>query len=335
MSEIIVKEFDGNIKIWDDFVEDSINGTIFHEQKFISYHKKGKFQDNSLLFYSGNQIISIFPAAIVIKNGKKVLKSHPGTSYGGFVLSKRKNLKLNFELIYALEKYSKKNKVDLIEFRHSPPIFRKESLDQLDFALLHNGYKRLDEELSTCFELTRYRDMNESDVLDCFNKFGRSKPKKNINKAIREGLSFRILQESEYKKYYEILCKNLTKHKASPVHSFEDIFKLKALYPKRVELYGVFLEDKMIAGYLIFQINKIGRHIFYGSVDYNYQEYRPTSYGLFKLIKTFADAGDVYLNMGISTEDGGKIINWDLFAFKESFNGTGTLRTYWQKNLND
>jgi hypothetical protein len=333
MGQITVSKYDpSDQEIWDKFVQNSINGTIFHEQKFISYHGD-KFDDCSLIFYKNNEIIALFPAAIINKINKMVLKSHPGTSYGGFVINKSLQLKNIFELIDILEKYCKNKNIEIIEFRHSPNIFRECPLDQIDFALSSNNYKRIDEELSTCYKLDIYKGKSENECVNLFQNYGRSKARKNIRKAIRAGLIFRELKENEYKIYYEILVENLKKHNSKPVHSLEEIKLLKRLYPKRINLYGVFKDENLAAGYLIFNINKIGNHIFYGSINYKYQMHRPTSFGLFKLIQTLSDQGHEYLNMGISTEDGGKIINWDLFDFKESFNGTGILRYYWQKKL--
>ena len=41
-------------KIWDEFVENSNNGTIFHLRKFLSYHKDRNFEDASFIFYNHN-----------------------------------------------------------------------------------------------------------------------------------------------------------------------------------------------------------------------------------------------------------------------------------------
>lgn len=333
MSKIKVSKYDQkDQELWDNFVQNSINGTIFHEQRFISYHGN-KFEDCSLLIHNNSELIAVFPAAIINKNGKTILKSHPGTSYGGLVFNATIQLKIVFDIINEIEIFAKNNEFDAIEFRHSPNIFRKTPLDQLDFALTSKAYNKIDEELSTCYELSRYKDLEISDAIKLFKNSGRSKARKNINKAFRDGLTFRELDKSEYGLFHNILINNLKKHNAKPVHSLKDINTLKELYPERVRIFGVFKDSELAAAYLIFNVNSIGNHIFYGSIDYNYQVYRPTSFGLFMLIKTFADEGDKFLNMGISTEDGGKVINWDLFAFKESFNGTGILRYYWQKYL--
>jgi hypothetical protein len=71
---------------WDEFVEKSVNGTFMHSRQFLSYHTPGKFKDCSLLFFDNNKLLAVFPAADV---EGKCLKSHPGATYGGLVVSER------------------------------------------------------------------------------------------------------------------------------------------------------------------------------------------------------------------------------------------------------
>lgn len=317
---------------WQGFVHKSVNGTIFHEQKFLSYHEDGKFEDYSLLVYENELLIALFPAAKIERNGKIVLKSHPGTSYGGLVC-KYETLKKVIEIHQAIENYAKSNGFSRIEFRQAPKIFLRKIFDQFDFALITLGYVREDQELSTCYDLSRFYDVAFEGMIDYFDNKGRNKVKKNIKKALRNGLQFRELLDSEIPEYYEMLLDNLKRHNVTPAHSLVDIIKLKNLYSHRVRLYGVFVKGKMAAGYLLFNINDFGWHVFYGSMNYEFQEDRPTTYGLFMLLYTYSHKREEYLNMGISTENGGRDINWGLLEFKESFRGLGIMRTYWSKDL--
>ena len=41
----IIKYRTENMEMWDNFVKESRNGTIFHTQKFINYHPKDRFED--------------------------------------------------------------------------------------------------------------------------------------------------------------------------------------------------------------------------------------------------------------------------------------------------
>ena len=79
---IEVKEYTEDLHtFWDQFIRTSSrNGGIFQERDFLSYHPKEKFNDASLLFFEEGDLIGVFPAAIIIDDGKKKVISHPGSS---------------------------------------------------------------------------------------------------------------------------------------------------------------------------------------------------------------------------------------------------------------
>ena len=82
---IKIKKFSkNNYDIWDSFVLEANNGTLFHLRKFLSYHPEDRFKDHSIEIYKKNTLLSVFPAADLIINDKKMLTSHPGSSYGSF-----------------------------------------------------------------------------------------------------------------------------------------------------------------------------------------------------------------------------------------------------------
>ena len=72
-----------HINEWNSFVLISNNGTLFHNQQFISYHIEREFIDCSLMIYNDNKLIALFPAAM--KDNSTVF-SHPGASHGGLVI---------------------------------------------------------------------------------------------------------------------------------------------------------------------------------------------------------------------------------------------------------
>ena len=98
--------------LFDNFVNNSINGTIFHEQRFISYHGKNKFQDSSLLIYENEKLIAVFPAALIIKNNTTILKSHPGTSYGGLVINENLPFEKISNIYNSIESFCLKNNIN-------------------------------------------------------------------------------------------------------------------------------------------------------------------------------------------------------------------------------
>ena len=60
---------------------------------------------------------------------------------------------------------------------------------------------------------------------------------------------------------------------------------------------------------------------------------RPLNLGVARLIKYAISSKAKILNYGVSTPDSGNKVNWGLLRFKENFNGTGVLRTYWRKEI--
>ena len=71
---------------WDIFIENSRNGTFLNSRRFLNYHPPEKFKDTSLLFFKKESLIALIPAAVIIKNEKKVFFSDPGSTYGGIIV---------------------------------------------------------------------------------------------------------------------------------------------------------------------------------------------------------------------------------------------------------
>jgi len=317
---------------WEQYIDRSLNGTIFHRLKFINYHPEGRFDNYHLLFYEKDKILALFPAALVDKGGAKVLKSHPGTSYGGLVFATKIPLRKVFEILELLESHCRENGIQRIEFRMAPKIFNRALLDQVDFSLVRCGYQREDEELATFYPLADFEEQPD------FKTFGQEFPttsRKAIKKGIRENLTARVLAgEKEIEAYYGILQKNLRdRFDKAPTHALGELQWLVKNFKGKIFVYGVFHQSELAGGYTVFEIAPGRFHIFYACIHYDFQLYRPANFALAHLIYYLQQNGAAVLNYGISTEDGGRHINWGLFRFKEDFGGTGVLRTYWLKDL--
>jgi hypothetical protein len=74
---------------WDNFINESKNGTFLFNRNFIEYHKN-RFKDYSILFYKQDKLIAVLPAN---KLDDKIY-SHQGLTYGGLILSKQIKLQI-------------------------------------------------------------------------------------------------------------------------------------------------------------------------------------------------------------------------------------------------
>ena len=71
---------------WDRFVSTgSINGTFLQTRRFLNYHPKERFVDNSLLFFNGEEIVAVLPA----HKAEERLISHEGSTFGGIIIGRQ------------------------------------------------------------------------------------------------------------------------------------------------------------------------------------------------------------------------------------------------------
>jgi len=125
---------------WDRFVYRSNNGTIFHTRKFLNYHPSNRFSDHSLIFRKNGKIIALFPAALLAEEDGALLASHPGASFGGFVVPEDINLRRSFDLVENLIEYARAHRFAGIDLT-LPPIFYSRKIENyLDFALFKNQF---------------------------------------------------------------------------------------------------------------------------------------------------------------------------------------------------
>lgn len=300
---------------WDQFVLSSDNGTMFHLRKFLSYHPKSRFKDASLLVIKNKKLFSVFPAVEIVRDRKKIISSHSGASYGGFVYNIDLNLKDAFELVEQLSDYASENKYDRIQLTLPPIIYETKYSNYIDFALVKNGFQYLKRELSSVVQL----DIKLDELLSTY----RAEARTAVNKSIKKGV---VIRECDnYEEYYSILKKNLKlRHNVTPTHSLDELIKLKKMFPDEIRLWGAFLENKLIAGVCNFSANKEVVLAFYISHDEDYQEYRAVNLLFYEIMKKYQDEGFKFLDFGIFTVNMDP--NWGLARFKENFGARGIFR---------
>ena len=303
----IIKYTPSHQNIWDEFVKNSKNGNIFHTRKFLNYHKE-RFIDHSIVIYKKNKLIALFGA---IEFEDKIV-SHRGSTYGGLIV--RKENKSNDTLMIWEEIIKYYNKI--IEFRKCEYIFDKYPSKEVEFIAKKLGFKEVAEELSTCLDL-EYIKLSE-------------RRKRAITKCKNLKIVF---DDLEYETYYKILSKNLEKFNSTPTHTLEEMKTLKELFPNEYKLVTIYLDNKMIAGVWLVLATPFTAHTFYIAQDYEYSENQPLSCIVKEMIEYLQEKNYRYLNFGISTEDGGKVINKGLFEFKESFGGFGVSRFYFRREV--
>lgn len=306
---------DTDYLLWDEFLfNQTSNHTVLHSRKFLSYHNKtSRFLDNSILIYLDDSIIAILPA-VIEKNGSDVsLSSHPGSTFGGILLSSESfTLVFLDELISFIDDYFSIQGFDNIRFRLAPSkLLFEPSQEMIIYTLSRNGY-------SANFELGYSINLQE-DLKTIESKYSKMRIT-NIKKANQKGLIFRQISSSEIDFFYTILESNLKKYEVTPVHSLDEIKMLINVNLKGESyVYGVFADSILIAATFILIYNSKTAHCQYFAMNYDYRNLYPMEYLIQQTVITFKDLNYEELSLGIVTENQGGEFNSGLSQFKESF----------------
>ncbi len=306
--------YTGNEAEWDKFMlQDSMNGTFLQTRRFIDYHKEGRFADRSVCIRKGNELAAAILGCEINDNGKKVFFAHKGTTFGGITISpKAYSASAADEIMRCFEEFLIAEGFDSVYLKMVPTVYQRKNTDLLDYFLYKNGY--------FCFnELNYYIDLNgrRDDVTAGFS----SSKRRDYRYSLKNGLVFKKLEtREEIAAYYEVLLKNLNKLGLKAVHSLDELFDIKfARFDERVEFYGVYLDDKIIAGSMIFIFDDDIFHTQYLSSDEEYLKMFPMDYLIANLIQTAANRNMRLFTFGICTEDQGRYLNLGLSRFKEGF----------------
>jgi len=307
---------------WDQFVDISDNGTIFHKRQFLSYHPKTRFKDASIIINNNNKKLAIFPAVSIEVEGKRILSSHGGASYGGFVYKSDLNLKEAFGIVETTINYAKDMNFNRIQLTPPPIIYQSKYSNYIDFALVMNGFNYLKREVSSVVQL----DIPKEELIYTYRPEARTA----LKKAIKAGVE--IVECDKFAKYYEILKKNLKmRHNVNPTHSLEELLLLKKMFPGKIRLWGAFLGEKLIAGVCNFSANPKVVLAFYISHDEEFQEYRAVNLLFYEIMKRYKDEAYKFLDFGIFTVN--MLPNWGLARFKENFGARGIFRDTFYKDI--
>lgn len=326
--ELRVEKYTSSYKeVWDNFViTKSINGTFLQTRQFLEYHGE-RFEDASLIIYKGHDtIIAVIPACIIRENDSCIFCAHRGSTFGGIIIARQFN---NIEHVEAImniiEPFFMEQGYGEVHLKCTPHIFSNSGTELLSYFLFQRGFSSYDE-ISSYIDFQNYQE-------DITANFTASK-RRDYKYSLKYNLDFRELHtEEELSNFYSILCENLQKFDTTPVHSFDELLDFKKERLKNiVEFYGVFLQEELIAGSMLFNFSDKVLHTQYLAASQQHLKMFPMNYLDTRLIMLAKERNFRYFSFGTSTEQHGKILNKHLAQFKEGF-GTeyGLNRTFVKK----
>lgn len=307
---------------WDLFIEQANNGTIFHKRAFLNYHPPDRFIDDSLLFYKEGRLLSVLPAARRHGDQEKILVSHPGASFGSFVVRNNLSLRDADSLIRLLKKYADSEHYGGLDLTLPPVVYLHRPSNYIDFALYQAGFRYRKREVSSVIPL----DVAEEQVLDLFKPEAR----RAVRRAQKLGVA--VKQDTDFAAFYAILQKNLRmRHNVVPTHTLEELLEISHIFPEAVKLFAAYAENRMVAGIVLFSANRKTTLAFYISHDETCQQYRAVNLLFYEVFRWCIRHGYNFLDFGIFTLN--MAPNWGLARFKESFGAQGVFRDSFRLRL--
>ncbi len=308
---------DEDVRNWTDFVNRSCNGTIFHLPAFLDYHPEGRFRNHHVMINSGNDIVSIIPAALSERDDGIWFRSYPGASYGGPVIPDDLGLQKTEKMIDTLLAYCRGQGFTGVEMTLPPQVYFRRPHNYIDFSLIGRGFQYGKRELTAVIDLSRLGEEIDLGF--------RSSARRGVRKALKGGV--RVEENPDFSLFYPVLETNLKdRHDVSPTHTVDELFRLESLLGEGSvrQFLALSDENRVLAGMVMFHCNPRVTLAFYISHDERFQDLRPVNLVYREVISWARQNGYHFLDLGTYTLN--MEVNYGLCRFKESFSARGSFR---------
>ncbi|WP_405379216.1 GNAT family N-acetyltransferase [Phascolarctobacterium sp.] len=297
--------------LWNQFNREAKNPLFMFDRNFMDYHSD-RFQDHSLLFFDEGELIALLP----LSEKGRVLTSHGGLTYGGFITGTKMKQHTMNDCFEALISYAKENGFEKIVYKVIPHIYHEQPAEEDRYALFINHASVVKIEASTVVNLKQPLKMPK----------GR---KAQVSRAKREGVVVQELTADEdFERFIQLENAVLAEHHDTrAVHTGAELALLHSRFPEQIHLFGALKEEELIAGTVIFEYRQVV-HTQYMAANAIARQIGALDLTISTVLEKYKNT-KLWLDFGISTENGGMHLNEGLISQKEGFGGrTNVCETF-------
>jgi hypothetical protein len=298
---------------WDNFVKTAKNGHFMFYRNYMEYHSD-RFEDHSLLFTDDkDRLTAILPANL---NGE-ILYSHQGLTFGGLILTDKASTNAVLEIFSALKEYLASSNIRKLIYKPIPHIYASLPSDEDLYALFVSGAHVFRRDVSS--------------LVDFNGVIKYTKGRKwTVNKAKKENIE--ICRTDDFSQFWTLLNGVLqAQHGAKPVHSITEIDYLRSCYPDNIKLFTANHDGKIIAGAVTYETELVAHTQYLSNSDLG-RELGALDFLIDHLIKN-EYKNKKYFDFGISTENGGLILNKGLISQKEGFGARAMVQDVYELEI--
>ncbi len=300
---------------WNRFNAESRNALFMFDRKYMDYHQD-RFRDHSLLFREGEELLALLP----MNESGDTLASHGGLTYGGLITGPRLKQKQALECMEEFLRYAREKGFREILWKCIPFLYWSQPAEEDQYALFRCGAELFKVEASTVISLA---DPLEMATLR----------KRKIRQADKNGVTVaEVSGREDYEAFIALETRVLEKyHGLRAVHSAAELYLLHSRFPENIRIFAAFLAGAMIAGTVVFEYDRV-IHTQYLAADDTARQIGALDLVVSRVIDRYRGQKQ-WLDFGISTEQGGRVLNEGLIAQKEGFGGRTVVYKTWKINL--
>lgn len=263
--------------------------------------------------FKNGRLIALLPGNIA----GETFCSHQGLSYGGWILSPECGASDVLTLFEKLNIVFRETGIKRVVYKPVPSIYHRIPAQEDLYALYRLRANRISCTLSSTIFQSGKITFTES-------------RKSGIRKGRRSGL--KIEKSDRYLEFWTILEEGLRqRHQTAPVHSLEEIIKLRQRFPGNILLYSAMADNRLVAGCILFVMKGVV-HVQYISASEEGRQCGALDL-LFDSLINEVFAGIPVFDFGHSNEDHGLYLNDNLIFQKEGFGGRGTISEIFEYTL--
>lgn len=302
-------------QVWNDFVERSDSGTIFHRLDFLSYHgQRFAANERHLAILKGSSLFGVMPMGVFEESsGRRVARSPYGASYGGPVFAEPLDYATSREVTGAIVACLREWKVSqLVMTLPIAPCCRR-YCETFRLALLEAGFACTNRDISSVVDLRGAADVQQVVT---------SRARNMSRKAQKLGV--KVVERAGVEEFWAVMEATFRKHGKSPAHSLEEFRLLHERFPQRIWVDVAALDGTAVAGVGYVAVNARVNSSFYLCQDPAHQSTQAQSLLVCHALEQSKKAGYAWFDFGTSSRQTRGVAN--IFHFKESFGAVGFFR---------
>jgi len=307
----ITRYEDRHRPLWDEAVRLARQSSFLFERGFMDYHRD-RFEDVSLIVLDGRGRPAVLFPANICRTQKDRVESHGGLTYGGMLLSPSATAADTCAIFSAILAHYRACGFSELIYKPVPHIYHTYPAEEDLYALFRQNATLRSRAVSSATDLRAPYP---------FSTLRRRKIRKAENaRALTFSHDSALLDD-----YWAVLGRVLeSRHATKPVHTAGEMRLLMERFPKEIRLFTALCGDggteRVVAGCIVFLTSRVA-HVQYiaasdegchaGALDWLFGK-------VFALCQKEA-ARRPWLDFGISTEQGGRVLNEGLVFQKEGF----------------